>query len=301
VRIFADDAILLEVADLQEADRVVSFLARDHGKRRGAARGAKRKYSRYAGQLQPLAQVRVRWIEKTGRDLVRIDSIELLRAPKRLAGDLEGILLGAYVGESVATFAPEGEPAEKLYRLLDSVLVALEAGAERPLALRYFESWLLRLAGIFPRPDVCPLCGRALAEAGAALAASGEALLCRACAGENPASLPVSDAALAFWRRIGRESLAAMAEVGAERPETPARGGAERPVSPARRGAERPVSSDTLAEVEEVAGRIRRHFLQGEIRSYRVARRTLQSLGAAGGPAAEVAEPAAKAIEVDER
>ncbi len=252
MRSFQEEAILLEVADLQEADRVVVFLTREHGKRRGAARGAKRKFSRYAGQLQPLAKVRIGWFEKEGRDLVRISALELIRAPKRLGSDLEGLLLGAYVGESVSTFAQEGEASDKLYRLLDSVLTAIEAGVDQNLALRYFESWLLRLAGVFPPPDDCPNCGRPLAEAGAALAASGEALLCRRCAGENPGALRVSPAALEFWRRIGRESVTTMAEA------LPPNG--------------------VVAEVEEIAGRIRRHFLQGEIRSYQVARRTLRSL-----------------------
>ncbi len=73
------EAILLSVQDLQEADRVVEFLTRDEGKRRGVARGAKRRYSRFAGELQPLAKVRIGWVEKEGRDLVRISSVELLR------------------------------------------------------------------------------------------------------------------------------------------------------------------------------------------------------------------------------
>ena len=123
---------------------------------------------------------------------------------------------------------------------------------ERDVALRYFESWLLRLAGVFPAPDRCPSCARPLAEAGAALAASGESLLCRRCAGENVGSVPVSNAALEFWRRVARESLTKVAAA--------------------------PPSAATLAEVEEIVGRIRRHFLQGEIRSYRVLRRTLAGL-----------------------
>jgi DNA repair protein RecO (recombination protein O) len=257
VRTFQGEAILLEVSDLQEADRVVTFLSREHGKRRGAARGAKRKYSRFAGELQPMARVRVGWFEKEGRELVRISAVELVRAPKRLLSELEGLLLAAYLGESVATFAPEGEPAERVFRLLDAVLEGLEAGLGRELAARYFESWLLRLAGIFPAPDSCPQCGRPLAG-GAALAPSGEALLCRACAGENVGALPVTAAALEFWRRIGRENLVQMSE--------------------------RPPAASTLAEVEEVAGRIRRHFLQGEIRSYQVLRRTLARLSNLEGP-----------------
>jgi DNA repair protein RecO (recombination protein O) len=251
VKSFHGEAILLEIADLQEADRVVVFLSREHGKRRGAARGAKRKFSRFAGELQPLAKVRIAWFEKEGRELVRISSVEPLRSPKRLLGELEGMLAAAYLGESVATFAPEGEPAERVYRLTDAAVAALEAGVDRELVLRYFESWLLRLSGIFPPPDACPSCGAPLAD-GAALAASGEALLCRRCSRENSGALTVSAAALEFWRRIGRESLATMAES---------------PPAPA-----------TLAEVEEVAGRVRRHFLQGEIRSYRVLQRTLAGL-----------------------
>ena len=251
MRSFHGEAILLEIADLQEADRVVVFLSREHGKKRGAARGAKRKFSRFAGELQPLAKARVAWFEREGRELVRISAVEPLRVPKRLFAELEGMLAAAYVGESVATFAPEGEPVERIYRLTDAVVEALESGVERELALRYFESWLLRLSGIFPPPEACPTCGVPLA-AGAALAASGEALLCRRCSRENAGALPVSDAALEFWRRIGRESLASMAE--------------------------NPPARATVAEVEEVAGRIRRHFLQGEIRSYRVLQRTLAGL-----------------------
>jgi DNA repair protein RecO (recombination protein O) len=242
------EAILLTVSDLQEADRVVEFLTREQGKKRGAARGAKRRFSRFAGELQPLARVRVTWFEKAGRDLVRISGVELLRPPRALAGDLEGLLLGAYLAETLSLFAQEGEPAERLYRLLDSTLEALEAGVDRRLAVRYLESWVLRLSGVFPPPLECPSCGAALAG-GAALAASGEALLCRRCATETPGGLPVSAEAIAFWLRIGRESLPRVAE---------------QPPGPA-----------LLAEVGEVTGRVRRHFLGHDLKSLDVLRRTL--------------------------
>ena len=74
------EALILEVSDLQEADRIVVFLTREQGKRRGVARGAKRRFSRFAGELQPLAKARIGWFEKEGRDLVRIASVELVRA-----------------------------------------------------------------------------------------------------------------------------------------------------------------------------------------------------------------------------
>jgi len=253
VKLKQSEAILLSVQDLQEADRVVEFLTRDEGKRRGVARGAKRRYSRFAGELQPLAKVRVGWVEKEGRDLVRISSVELLRPSKALASDLEGILLGAAIAELMSVVAQENEPSEVAFRLLDSTIEALEAGIDRALVARYYESWVLRLAGIFPPPVDCPQCGRTFEEAGAALAASGEAILCRDDAGRGPGALRISPAAIDFWRRIGRENLPKMATA--------------------------PPSASVLDEVEEVAGRIRRHFLQHELKSLTVMERTLGTLG----------------------
>jgi len=248
-----DEAILLQVLDLQEADRIVEFLTLSEGKRRGVAKGAKRRFSRFAGELQPLAKARVGWFEKEGRDLVRISEVELLRAPKRLAGDLESILLAACLAEQMSTFAQEGEPAPKLYRLLDSTVSALEEGVDRALAGRYYEAWMLRLAGLFPAPGECPQCGEPLA-AGAALPPSGEMLLCRRCAGSG--ALPVSAAAVSFLKRISRENLARISGD--------------------------PPAAATLDEVAEVAGRVRRHFLGHELKSYVVWSKTLARL--AGGP-----------------
>ena len=245
------EALILEVSDLQEADRIVVFLTREEGKRRGVARGAKRRFSRFAGELQPLAKARIGWMEKEGRDLVRIGSVELVRPVKHLQLDLEGILLGATIAEQAALFAQEGEPSEVLYRLLDATVEALEAGRDRDLVARYFESWLLRTAGIFPPPEACPECGGEL-EGGAALLSSGEGLICRECARRAIGATAISAAAVDFWRRIGRENIPTVAE---------------RPPRPA-----------VLAEVASATGRIRRHFLQHEVRSLVVMERTLAGL-----------------------
>ena len=245
------EALILEVSDLQEADRIVVFLTREEGKRRGVARGAKRRFSRFAGELQPLAKARIGWMEKEGRDLVRIGSVELVRPVKLLQLDLEGILLGATIAEQVALFAQEGEPAEVIYRLLDATVEALEAGRDRNLVARYFESWLLRTAGIFPPPDACPQCGREL-EGGASILASGEGLICRDCARSAHGAEAVSAGAVDFWRRIRRENIERMADT---------------PPKPA-----------VLAEVATAVGRIRRHFLQHEVRSLMVMERTLAAL-----------------------
>lgn len=243
------EALVLDVVDLHDADRIVSFLTSEHGKKRGVARGARRKHSRFAGQLQPLAKVRVHWFEKEGRDLVRISSVELLRPAHRLHQDLEGILIGGYLADHVLEFAQENEASEHLYRLLDSTTEALLAGTPRDLAARYFEIWVLRLQGIFPPPRECPQCGREFGEDGAVLPAQGDALLCAECAGEARGGLRVGGEVLGFLRRSAREGLERMAS--------------------------KPPPERVLRRVEELCREVRRRFLHRELRSYGVMRQTL--------------------------
>src|SRR6266496_1260972 len=90
------EALILDVRDLHDRDRIVTFLTREFGKKKGVAKGARLKHSRFGGQLQPLAKVQVTWFEKEGSELGRISSVDLVRPAHRLQSDLEGILLGSY-------------------------------------------------------------------------------------------------------------------------------------------------------------------------------------------------------------
>lgn len=241
------EALILDVMDLHDRDRIVTFLTREHGKKKGVAKGARVKHSRFGGQLQPLAKAQVTWFEREGRDLARISSVELVRTAHPLQTDLEGILLGSYLADHVLEFAQEGEASDHLYRLLDATVQALLAGVQRDLAARYFEAWVLRLAGVFPPPYACPSCGSPFPPEGAVLPRSGETLLCVDCGGRS--GFAVSPATLEFLCRIGRESLPAVAE--------------------------RAPSATVLRQVEELCGQVRRHFLQRELRSYGVMQATL--------------------------
>ncbi|MGD2114235.1 MAG: DNA repair protein RecO [Acidobacteriota bacterium] len=263
MRTFQGDALILDVFDLHEKDRIVTLLTRERGKKKGVARGARRKYSRFAGQLQPLAKVRVRWFEKEDRDLVRIGEVELERPADRLQQDLEGILLGSYLAEHLTEFVQEDEPGDLWFRLLDSTLEALLRGLDRDLAARYFEAWVLRLSGIFPAPRECPLCERPfLAETAdeaeraetagtAVLPAREDFLVCAECArgagGAGPATgLTVEADVLRFLELIGRRRLVRLART--------------------------PPDRDTLRRAERLAAEVRRRFLGRELRSYGVIR-----------------------------
>src|SRR5512132_4095452 len=84
--VFTSEALILRTYKLGEADRIVVFLTRDRGKKRGVAQGARRPRSRFVGALEPLTRGEVQYYERENRDLVRINYVDTARSPLMLAG-----------------------------------------------------------------------------------------------------------------------------------------------------------------------------------------------------------------------
>lgn len=159
--LYTADALILRTYKLGEADRIVVFLTRDRGKKRGVAKGARRPRSRFVGALEPLTEVRVAYFEKERRELVGLNFAETIRSPLSLIGSGDAGLavrerkddpLGyvSYFAELIDEWAQEADADERLYRLGASMLSALSAGAPAEPLARYFEYWLLRLQGVYP-------------------------------------------------------------------------------------------------------------------------------------------------------
>jgi DNA repair protein RecO (recombination protein O) len=158
----SSDSFILGTYALRETDRIVSFLTRDFGKKRGVARGARRPRSGFTGSLEPMTEARVVYFEKEGRELVSINAVDALRPSFALSGELGSALLLSAFAESLETFVSESDPAEPFFRLARHAMDALFAGAPAALAAAYFDVWILKLSGLFPSPRECAGCGRAL-------------------------------------------------------------------------------------------------------------------------------------------
>jgi DNA repair protein RecO (recombination protein O) len=170
VPLYTADALILRTYKLGEADRIVVFLTRDRGKKRGVAKGARRHRSRFTGALEPLTEVRVAYFESDRRELVGLNYAETVRSPlalcgptgppRRSAGGASGGAEGShtvdalghvgYFAELLDEWAQEADADDRLYRLGASMLDALAAGAPVESLARYFEYWLLRLQGVYP-------------------------------------------------------------------------------------------------------------------------------------------------------
>jgi len=145
---YTTDALILRTYKLGESDRIVVFLTRDRGKKRGVAKNARQSRRRFGGALEPLTYGRVGYVERERRDLVRLEYVEPVRSPMAA---VQGEALGyaEYFAELIDEWSPEADPNETLFRLGASMVDAIAAGVPiEPLA-RYFEYWLLRLQGVY--------------------------------------------------------------------------------------------------------------------------------------------------------
>ena len=147
--LYTAEALVLRTYKLGEADKIVVFLTRDRGKKRGVAKGARRPRSSFTGALEPMTEVRVAYFEKERRELVGLNYAETHRSPLTL-GNPDALGYIGYFAELLDEWAQDSDADDRLYRLGASMLDALTSGVPvEPLA-RYFEYWLLRLQGVYP-------------------------------------------------------------------------------------------------------------------------------------------------------
>jgi DNA repair protein RecO (recombination protein O) len=206
--VYTSDALILRTYKLGEADRIVVFLTRDRGKKRGVAKGARRPRSRFTGALEPMTRAGVAYYEREHRDLVRLNYVDAMRSPlAATTGDALGHV--GYFAELIDEWAPESHADERLFRLGSAVTDALAAGAPVDALARYFEYWLMRLQGVYP-PLACAACGGALGR-GAVMPPREDVLVCRRCAPGGGTTL--SMAAMAFLAASGTVSPSRLASL----------------------------------------------------------------------------------------
>lgn len=156
------EAFVLRTFTLKEADKVCVFFTREAGKLRGVAHGARRLRSRYGASLEPFTEVALVYYQKENKELVSVSSCEIIRSQfhEGISSELLGVM--HYFAELVMEFVPDHEPNERVYKLIAAILKASRSAAkpQLPPLVRYFEIWMLKLAGVFPDWKRCSACER---------------------------------------------------------------------------------------------------------------------------------------------
>jgi DNA repair protein RecO (recombination protein O) len=214
------DSIILKTYPLAEADRIVVFFTRDHGKLRGVANGVRRMTSRFGASLEPMAHSRVTFFQKETQELVRIRSTELIDSPMNLLADYDRALLASHVADLVDRFLPDHDTQDAVFRLFALTRNGLVRDLPLDLVRAYFEVWMLRLAGVLPDIFACSECHRGLEPDEERVLLPGLLhVACRPCGRGRGTDLPPT--AVGAMRWVMRNRLGAPVSDAGRNPEGP--------------------------------------------------------------------------------
>jgi DNA repair protein RecO (recombination protein O) len=148
----ASEALILRTYPLKESDLIVSFLTRDQGKLRGVAKRARRPKSPFGSGLERLSHVKLYYFQRETRELVNLDSCELIESQFGLARDYAAGVALDLLAEVSDQLLPPAEPSERFFRLLLAVLEYLRAKGSQGVwqGASYFLLWAVRLSGFLP-------------------------------------------------------------------------------------------------------------------------------------------------------
>ena len=79
--LYTTDALILRTYKLGESDRIVVFLTRDRGKKRGVAKNARQSRRRFGGALEPMTCGRVGVRRARAARPGVLDYVEPMRSP----------------------------------------------------------------------------------------------------------------------------------------------------------------------------------------------------------------------------
>jgi DNA repair protein RecO (recombination protein O) len=190
VPLYRDEAVVLRVHKLGEADRIVTMLTRRHGRVRAVGKGVRRTSSRFGARLEPGSHIDVQFhsrdsfdsnVRVGGRRLDLVTQSESLGAyGAQLAGDYARWTAASAICETAERLTEEAEPAMRLYLLVVGALRALVACVHDPgLILDAFLIRSMSNAGWEPALRECAKCSAAGPHSAFNVAAGG--VVCEAC------------------------------------------------------------------------------------------------------------------------
>jgi DNA repair protein RecO (recombination protein O) len=165
VALYRDDALVLRLHKLGEADRIVTMLSHHHGKLRAVARGVAKTTSRIGARLEPFNHVDVQCYAPNAprSSLHSVRQTETITPyGKHLMDNYPRYTAASAIAETAERLSgDEGEPAPQLFSLTVGALRAM-SGAEHTPSL-VLDAYLLRamaIAGWAPALVECAVCGR---------------------------------------------------------------------------------------------------------------------------------------------
>lgn len=187
-------AVVLQVMDHGDADKIVTCYSEQLGRLSGIAKGAKRSKKRFVNKLEPFTLLDLSYAESRTSSLMRIDQAELIHPFPSLRSDYGRYTAATLLCEQMLQWTREHDADSDLFALLRWALASLEQGQPPFATVILFEIRMLDLLGYRPNLAGCLQCG-ALTPARRPyhFSTSKSGLVCRQCNRETDhGQVPVS-------------------------------------------------------------------------------------------------------------
>ena len=198
-------AIVLQVKDHGDSDKIVTLYSLEHGKIVLIAKGAKRSKKRFVNKLEPFSLLAIHFAPSRHSSIMRLDQADLLAAFPRLRENYELYIAASLLCELVLHWTREHDSDEELFQLLRWALEGLAtAGGDGNRTIIFFHVRMLDILGYRPDLTGCLDC-RTLGASGVSFHFSPlrNGLVCSRCA--DPAAgnyQPLSIQTIQLLRRV---------------------------------------------------------------------------------------------------
>lgn len=195
-------ALVLRETNYKEADKLLTVLTRDYGKRTVKARACRRKTSRLTGSTQILVYSEMTLFEHRERYTLQEASVH-----EQFWGVRQDVILlslSSYFAEVLEVVAQEGVSHPELLSLILNSMYALDTLKKPPMLVKAaFELALMCLSGYEPLLDQCAVCGEVESREPRLHLRAG-VLHCATCRSqmEEGISMPLSPTVLNVMRHI---------------------------------------------------------------------------------------------------
>ncbi|MFN3535505.1 MAG: DNA repair protein RecO [Desulfatiglandales bacterium] len=154
-----DEAIVLHTSDLGEADLLVSFLSKGHGKQRGVAKNAKKSKRRFPNCLSLGNRIELLYQCRPNRELCFLLEARLIEPLSYVGESYQKALLASYALKITHLFLPPSQRETEIFELLKYILKKDPHLDPNALCL-YFESRFSKFLGYAINLKECLICRR---------------------------------------------------------------------------------------------------------------------------------------------
>lgn len=181
-------AIVLNVMDFGESDKIITFYTLHHGKVKGIAKGAKRSKKRFVNKLEYFTSLTITAVPGRRSSLARIDQAELLNPYLPLREDYQRYTAAMLVCELVDQWTRENDSDEHLFHLLCWVLDEIAVSTSIADIIMLFQVKLLDIVGVGLQFDHCLNCNTPIHDHTYRFSLAHNGLLCSSCGSHNNAA-----------------------------------------------------------------------------------------------------------------